>query len=475
MPKREACGVVGAISKGTDVAGAIYYGLIALQHRGQESAGMSVLDSSGIHIHKGMGLAGDVFVWEIISSMKGSLGIGHVRYSTTGLSSSANSQPFAVEDPRSGIVLGHNGNLVNYVELRKKLERSGRRLSSTCDAEVILQMISKEVGKDGDIFNGIKRCMDAFEGAYSVVCHTGEGELVAFRDPLGFRPLCFGLNGGMRMLGSESVALDINGIPFVRDVEPGEVMVLRDDGLESKLVKPCRRRGHCMFEYVYFSRPDSVVNGRSVYDARVELGRNLAKLDGARADIVVPVPDTARPAAAGYAEESGIPAVEGLIKNRYIFRTFIMPWQTARDRAVELKINPMRSVIGNKRVVLVDDSIVRGTTTKRIVRMVKKAGAKEVHVRITCAPIIGPCFYGIDMSTHAELIAANHPVDEIARIIGADSLVYNTIDGIVDSIGLSRGDLCLACLTGEYPTSRAQEMSEKMRGRKRRYWEIEAT
>lgn len=465
--------MIGAFSRGIDVADSIFFGLMALQHRGQESVGIAVLDKKGIHNHKGMGLVGDVFLQEIVEVMKGSLGMGHVRYSTTGLSSSVNSQPFVIEGPREGIVLGHNGNLVNYVRLKRDLEKAGRRLYSSCDAEIILHVLATELSENDDLFSAIRSSMDRIEGAYSVAGLTGEGELFTFRDPLGFRPLCYGAHKDILMVSSESVALDINQIPLNRDVRPGEAIVVHDDSIERKRVCRHSRTANCMFEYVYFSRPDSILNGRSVYDARIKLGKNLAALDGTKGEIVIPVPDTARPAAAGYSEESGIPATEGLIKNRYVFRTFIMPWQTARDRAVDLKLNPMKSIIGGKRVVLVDDSIVRGTTTKKIVRMIKGAGAKEVHVRITCPPIISPCFYGIDMSTHDELIAANHRVEKIAKMIDADSLVYQSLDGLIDAIGLKRDDLCFACLTGEYPTPQAQEMADKMRGAKRRYWEIE--
>ncbi len=481
---KECCGVVGALNKSGDVINNVWLALLALQHRGQESSGIFTFDGDTFHQKKELGLISPL---ENFSRLAGKIGIGHVRYSTVGRPADTDTskdlvaidnfaQPFFVDFPRKGMALCHNGNLVNAVGLSKMLLSNGIFLSARCDSEVILKTLVHELMQTRDIETSVRNCMAKLEGAYSVTAVTGEGEVIAFRDPNGFRPLCYGENENLSMVGSESVALNVNGIDKVKDVEPGEMMLITEDGIWTKQVVPCERKAYCMFEYVYFSRPDSVLNGKDVYAARINLGKNLAETYETDADVIVPVPDTARPAAEGISRETGIYVAEGLIKNRYIGRTFIMPEQRTRDDSVNVKLNPVRSVLKDKKVILVDDSIVRGTTSKKIVNLLKRAGAKEVNVWITCPPIISPCFYGIDIATHGELIAANQKIPEIAKTIGADKLCYQTLPGLVTAIGFEPNELCLACLTGSYPTQLAQkiadEMKEKRLKERVRYWEM---
>jgi len=482
---KESCGVVGASNKSVDVANNIWLALLALQHRGQESNGIFTFDGDTFHQRKELGL---VSALENFSRLAGRIGVGHVRYSTVGRPADKDTskdlvaidnfaQPFFVDYPKKGMALCHNGNLVNNIALSKMLLSGGIFLSSQSDSEVILKTLVHEFMQTRDIEASVKNCMAKLEGAYSVTAGTGEGEVIAFRDPNGFRPLCFGENQNLSMVGSESVALNVNGIDKIVDVKPGEMMVITEDGKSwTKQIVPCERKAHCMFEYVYFSRPDSVLNGKDVYSIRINLGENLAETYEIDADVIVPVPDTARPAAEGISRETGVYVAEGLIKNRYIGRTFIMPEQRTRDDSVNVKLNPVRSVLKDKKVVLVDDSIVRGTTSRKIVNLLKRAGAKEVDVWITCPPIISPCFYGIDIATHGELIAANQKIPEIAKTIGADKLCYQTLPGLVDAIGFEPEELCLACLTGSYPTPLAQkiadEMKEKRLKERVRYWEM---
>ncbi|MFH1328397.1 MAG: amidophosphoribosyltransferase [Candidatus Bathyarchaeota archaeon] len=464
--KREACGIIATLDGRGNVAEKILFGLMALQHRGQESAGIAVSrDDGNIVIVKVNGLAGEGFGRADIENLKGKMGIGHVRYSTAGFSCLENAHPIYLENPRNGLALAHNGTIVNYAELSEAISRNGKVPSALkCDAEVLLHILAEELKKTDDPFEALTSLSSKAEGAYSIACLTGRGELLVFRDPLGFRPLCYGLDDGSFICASESVAIDMCGGKVKRDLAPGEAFLVSESSIERKQFAPCKRRAHCMFEYVYFSRPDSVIEGRSVYEVRLNLGRNLGKTYGDDADVIVPVPDTARPAAEGISRVTGIPVAEGLIKNRYVHRTFIMPEQGRRENAVKAKVNPLIAVLNGQRVLLVDDSIVRGTTLKSIVNMVKKAGAREVHVRITCPPILSPCFYGIDISTHKELIAAygNHP-ENICRLLGAETLGYQTLDGLIDAIGLREEDLCFACLTGVYPTPRAQQLADKMK------------
>ncbi|MBN2042562.1 MAG: amidophosphoribosyltransferase [Candidatus Aenigmarchaeota archaeon] len=455
----------------------IYNGLITLQHRGQESAGIATLNGNDMHMERKMGLVSRCFSENSLSALKGNTGIGHVRYSTTGSSCVSNIQPFKVSHPMRGIAFAHNGNLVNYVDLKGVVSGKGRQIETTCDAELITHLLSDHLMSSNDIESSLVDVMSRVEGSYSAGMMTGEGDLVAFRDPNGFKPLCYGKNCDTCMFASESVAMDINGIDGVSDVNPGEMVILHKDGdMEKKqMVKPDRK--HCMFEWVYFSRVDSVIGGRSVYNVRKKLGENLAKNFTSEADVVIPVPDTARPAAQGISDETGIPLAEGLIKNKYIYRTFIMPVQKTRDISVRMKLNPIKSVIKDKHVLLVDDSIVRGTTSRNIISMLKRAGARKVDFWVTCPPIISPCFYGIDISRHSELIAANHTIPEIKREIGVEKLCYQTIDGLVDAVGLKKSYICMACLTGEYPTPMAQKISDRMKTQKtlgKRYWEMES-
>jgi amidophosphoribosyltransferase len=376
------------------------------------------------------------------------------------------------------MALCHNGNLVNFPSLCKDLRSNGTFLSATCDAEVMLKIMANALCDAGSIEGAVRHCVSRFEGAYSVVALTGNGELIAFRDPNGFHPLCFGQLDGLAMFASESVALDVNGIHEHVNVKPGELFVVRE-GKPPSRTQLVEQSSHsrCMFEYVYFSRPDSTIDDRDVYSVRIKLGRNLARTYKTHADVIVPVPDTARPAAEGISRETGIPVLEGLIKNRYVGRTFIMPRQEGRDNAVRLKLNAVRAVVAGKSILLVDDSIVRGTTMRKIVNLLKEAGAKRIEVWVTCPPIKSPCFYGIDMASHEELIAFNRSLEEIRTMVGADALSYQTIEGLLDAMEFSKQEACLACLTGEYPTSLAQRIANDMRNNAPsptvRYWEME--
>ncbi len=474
--KKEACGVLGIRSfDGQDVSKMIYNGLLTLQHRGQESSGISTLDTNQIHLKKTMGLVSSSFPENVLNSLKGKMGIGHVRYSTVGSSTLDNAQPFKVNYPKRGIVLAHNGNLVNYVDMGNELSKNGRNLESKCDAEIIAHKIAEELIKTKDIEKSIGNYMEVAEGSYSIGLFTGEGELIAVRDPNGLRPFCFGKNSKTTMFASESVALNINGIDKTYDVKPGEMVIFNGAGGKERKQVTKPERKHCMFEYVYFSRPDSVIEGKCVYDTRIELGRRLAKTYSSKADVIIPVPDTSKSAAEGISRETGLPVAEGLMKNRYVHRTFIMPEQTTRSLSVEMKLNPLRSVLKDKHIILVDDSIVRGTTMRKIVDMLRKVGVKKIDLWITCPPVISPCFYGIDIATHGELIAANHSIPEIEKILKVNKLCYQTIDGLTKSIGMGK-NICKACLTGEYPTCLAQKLADKMKTQKtlrhKRYYEM---
>jgi len=462
-PIREACGVFGVYNPGNSAFELIFYGLTALQHRGQESAGIAAVEDGKLKVEKAMGLVGEIFSPEQTSRFKGEIGIGHVRYSTVGTSSIVDAQPFQLNE----IAVCHNGNIVNYLELRKLLTSKGIKPVSSCDAEILGHLInSKKSCTDANaVVEALGLISELAEGSYSALCLTEKGEIVAFRDPYGFRPLCYGMTGEAHLCASESVAIDICGGNIFSNVEPGEALIISRKAVERVRFAACPRRAHCMFEYVYFSRPDTMIEGKSVYEVRLRLGENLGKTYGCDADIVVPVPDTARPAAEGIARVTGTPVAEGLIKNRYIHRTFIMPGQQRRENAVKMKLNPLKAVLKGKSVCLVDDSIVRGTTIRKIIGIVREAGAREVHVKITCPPIVSPCFYGIDIATHQELIAAKRSIDEVRHLIGADSLNYQTLEGLIEAIGLGKENLCLACLTGNYPTPKAQRLADKMKGK----------
>ncbi|NLY98636.1 MAG: amidophosphoribosyltransferase [Clostridiaceae bacterium] len=447
---KEECGVAGIyyndISK--DAAKSLYYCLYALQHRGQESAGIAVTDGNNTVSHKEMGLVPEVFNEEILKRLKGSKGIGHVRYSTTGDSCVTNAQPLTVRYRGGSIALAHNGNLVNTEELKSRLEEDGTVFQTTIDSEVIANLIARFRGNG--IIHAIERTMDMIKGSYTLVLMT-EDSLIGIRDPYGLRPLCIGKLQDGYVLASESCALDVIEAEFIRDVEPGEIIIIDHTGLSSKKVPIRNRRASCIFEYIYFARPDSVIDGISVYAARKNAGKILATEHPADADLVIAVPDTSIPAAIGYAEASGIPFGEGLIKNRYVGRTFIQPKQELRETAVRLKLNSLKSNVFGKRIVMIDDSIVRGTTGKQIVNSLRMAGAKEVHLRISSPPVTYGCHFGIDTPNREQLIGAMKTVEQIRRAIGADSLGYLSLEGLVKSVGKPFDKLCLACFSGDYP------------------------
>jgi amidophosphoribosyltransferase len=446
----EECGVVG-VSYSNDASSAlsIYYALYALQHRGQESAGITVHDGTQVMTLKGMGLVPDVFNRGDLQKLKGSVGIGHVRYSTTGGSKIENCQPLLVSFKSGTIAIAHNGNLVNSKELRTELEKEGRIFLSDSDTEVIAHLLVKKLMRS-DLDEAVRELMKHFVGSYSLVI-LFDNILVAVRDPLGVKPLCLGHIDNGYMVASESAAIDIlNGV-FIRDIAPGEMLIIKDGEYESKRLVRSKNSAHCVFEYIYFARPDSVIDGKLVYDVRMRIGQMLFSEHPAKADIVSPVPDSGITAAIGFSKRSGIDYMEGLMKNRYIGRTFIMPGQDMRETAVRLKLNTIKPNIEGKNVVLVDDSIVRGTTSRRIIDLMRKSGARELHMRVASPPIISPCYLGIDMATREELVAAHKAVKGVEAVINADSLGFISIDGLVSSIGIPRDDLCLGCLTGAYP------------------------
>ncbi|MBC7223048.1 MAG: amidophosphoribosyltransferase [Anaerolineae bacterium] len=452
---REACGVFGVCAgPGIDVARLAFFGLFALQHRGQESAGIAVSDGRRVALHKAMGLVSQVFTEENLAPLTGYLAIGHNRYSTSGSSRVQNAQPYVMETALGPLGVAHNGNLTNGLRLRRQLLERGVGLSASSDSEVITQLLAGAAGRTWE--ERIVHFMGQAEGAYSLTILTREA-VYGVRDPHGFRPLCLGrLNGGADgwVLASESCALATIGAEFVREVRPGEVVRLDRGGVHAFQGAPPARRGAlCVFEYIYFARPDSILEGRSVHSVRRRLGARLAREHPAEADLVIGVPDSATPAAIGYAAESGIPFGEGLIRNRYIGRTFIQPDERLRRMGVRLKFNPLQEALEGKRVVLLDDSIVRGTTSAPIVALVRQAGAREVHVRVSSPPIRHPCFMGVDMATREELIAATHSVEEIREHLGADSLGYLSLEGLLWAVGHPEVGHCLACFTGDYPVA----------------------
>lgn len=446
---REACGVFGIYAPGLDVARLTYFGLYALQHRGQESAGIAVGDGAKITCHKGMGLVSEVFTEDVLGRLEGRVAIGHVRYSTTGESSLENAQPLVFHYRDGMISLAHNGNLTNYDELRRELASDGFVFQTTSDSELIVALMARS-SKDS-LVDGILRTMERIRGAYSLVIMT-ESRLYGMRDPHGIRPLCLGRLGDGYVLASESAALDTVGAEMLRDVEPGEVVIIDENGITSLRCHTPSQWALCIFEFIYFARPDSTIDGLNVQKARAALGRQLAReypLDG---DLVIPVPDSGTSAALAYAAERGLPFCEGLMKNRYVGRTFIRPTQEMRDLGVRLKLNPIREVLKGKRVIMLDDSIVRGTTSRKIVQMIRDAGALEVHMLVSSPPILYPCYYGIDTSRRGELIAAKHDLQEIRQMIGADSLNYLSIEGLLSAMApLPPESFCCACFNGDYP------------------------
>jgi len=445
----EACGITAVYAPGDDVARLVYFGLYALQHRGQESAGIAVGNGRTLDSHREMGLITGVFDEEILGRLRGDVAIGHTRYSTTGSSIVVNAQPFVEDSDLGPFAFGHNGNLTNADELAATLP-DDLRLSATSDSEILAKVIARADGKTWA--EKIQVAMRVAEGAYSVVMCTADA-IYAFRDPWGVRPLCIGTYGEAGyMVASESCALATVGAHYLREIAAGEVVAIDANGVRTEHTEIVKTPALCMFEYIYFARPDSVLSGRSIYMARYEMGRALARQHPADADVVMAIPDSAIPGGIGYAAESGLPYVEGLIKNRYIGRTFISPDQNLRSQGVRLKFNPVVENLRGQRVVVVDDSIVRGTTTPRIVSLLRDVGAREIHLRITSPPIVHPCYLGVDMASYAELIAANLTVDEIRERVGADSLGYLSIENLVASTDRERGDFCLGCLTGRYPS-----------------------
>ena len=446
---KEECGIIGIYDpeEAKDISRLAYFGLIALQHRGQESAGIAVSNGK-MHYYKEMGLVQEVFTDQILDRLTGKVAIGHVRYSTTGESYVANAQPLVVQYKGGSIALAHNGNLINAAALRDELEDKGSIFQTSIDSEVIANLIARnyKLGFKEAIIHSVRRIKGAF--ALTIVC---EDKLIGVRDANGLRPLCLGRLGEGYVLASESCALDVTGAEFIRDIEPGEMVVIDDSGVESYRFSHQIDKALCSFEFVYFARPDSNLDGVSVYNSRRNAGRRLAQEHPAEADMVIAVPDSGTVAAIGYAEASGIPFGEGLVKNRYVGRTFIKPDQKTRELAVRLKLNPLRHNLKGKRIVLIDDSIVRGTTSKRIVAMLKTAGAEEVHVRVSSPPVKHSCFFGIDTPERKKLVGAQYSVEEIRKMIGADSLGYLSVEGLLESIGMAPGSLCKACFDGDYP------------------------
>ena len=450
---KDFCGIFAVSSKKKEYRASydIYNGLIALQHRGQESAGIALAHGGRLRVEKGMGLVTNVIAEEKLGEMLGSAGIGHVRYSTTGGSVPQNAQPFFMDIEGAEMAIAFNGNIANYYQLKAKLQRDGATFTTTTDTELIGKLFAHSYRKTRDYYAAAEHLTNELDGAYNLAFLFSNGDLVVMRDPMGFRPLVEGRLDEGFVFASETCALETIGVTAERDIEPGEVVVVRDGKRESRRIVKKKVSAHCMFEWIYFARSDSVIEGIPVWRVRERLGEILAKLHPVKADIVVPVPDSGRSYATGYAEASGLPLREGLVKNRYVFRTFIMPSQELREKAVKAKLLPVRGIVEGKRVVLCEDSIVRGTTIRKIVRLLKQGGAREVHVRIGCPPIVSPCYMGIDFPTYEELAAANNSIAEIRRLIGADSLGYMTQEGLMEAIGLGRDRLCMACLTGDYP------------------------
>ncbi len=454
---RDKCGIMGihSTNKDFDVSSLIYYGLYALQHRGQESAGIATFNhDSGLNYYCGMGLLTDVFKDDQIKNLVGNVGIGHVRYSTTGKSKLENSQPFVTDFDDGFISIAHNGDIVNSARLRKELIQDGYEFQSDTDSEVLCYLIKREHEKNDNIIEVLETISKDIVGSYSLTILINN-DLYIIRDPRAIKPLVLGKKDNVYIAASETVALNVINAEYIRDLEPGEIVYFDGDEVKSHILEIAGRfpLARCMFEYVYFARPDSIIDGKTVYEVRKKIGEKLYEeypIDDA--DVVMPVPDSSIPAAIGYSRASGIPYAEGLIKNRYVGRTFIMPTQEEREMAVKLKVNPLASELKDKKIVLIDDSIVRGTTSESLIDVLKASGAKEVHLMIGCPPVISPCYYGVAMATKKELIAANFSVEEIRQKLGAETLGYITIEDLIDAIGFDREELCLGCITEEYPT-----------------------
>ncbi|MDL2246910.1 amidophosphoribosyltransferase, partial [Methanobrevibacter sp. OttesenSCG-928-K11] len=458
-------GIVGIHSKdpSKDISSKIYYGLYALQHRGQESAGIATHNElKGINYYCGMGLITDVFRDYEINNLKGDVGIGHVRYSTTGKSKLENAQPFVTGFDEGFIAIAHNGDIINSNILRDQLIKEGFDFKSgeeSTDSEVICYLLKKEFNKNNDIIKSLEEVTKYLIGSYSLVILINR-DLYVIRDPAGMKPLAIAEKDDEYIVASETVAFDVINANFIRDVKPGEIIYFKNDEINSHMMESSKttKKSHCMFEYVYFARPDSTIDGVNVYESRLNIGKALYEEFPIDADIVVPVPDSSIPAAIGYSRASGIPYAEGLIKNRYVGRTFIMPTQEEREIAVKLKINPMKEVLEGKKVVLIDDSIVRGTTSESLLEVVKEAGPKEIHFLVGCPPVIAPCYYGVAMASKKELIGANLTIDEIREKLDIDSLGYISPDALVKAIGIKKEDLCLGCINEEYPTEIPEDL-----------------
>ncbi len=444
---REACGLFGVYGH-EDAAKLTYFGLYALQHRGQESAGIVASDGRQVATHKAMGLVPDVFNEDILAALPGHIAIGHVRYSTTGSSLLINAQPFSVSFAGHNLSLAHNGNLTNSFDLRQHLEVNGSLFQTTMDTEIIVHLLARAVHKG--LEEAFIHALSQVHGAYSLLLMT-EDTLIAARDPYGLRPLCLGRLNGSYVIASETCALDLVEAEFWREIEPGEVVVIDKYGLSSEKPFAARHEASCIFEFIYFARPDSTIFGQNVYQVRKRLGAGLAGEHPRQADFVMPFPDSGNYAALGYAEAAGLPFEMGVIRNHYVGRTFIQPSQTMRDFGVRVKLNPVRELLRGKEVVIVEDSIIRGTTSRTRVQTLRRAGAKKVHMVVSCPPHRFPCFYGIDFSTRGELIAAEKTVDEIRDFVGLDSLGYLSVEGLAEATGCNGHGFCMACFTGEYP------------------------
>jgi len=444
---RDHCGVFGIFNHKNAVELA-YLAIYSLQHRGEESAGIAVSDGFQINTNKGMGLVSEVFNSETLKKLSGKTAIGHVRYSTTGSSDIRNAQPFFVEYFGGSVAIAHNGNFVNTSSLRKKLEISGSIFQTTIDTELIAHLLAKS--KEKNFKNKVINSLAKVKGAYAIVMMDGP-RLVAAKDPNGFRPLCLGKIDGSYCVASETCAFDLIGAEYIREVDPGEILIIDKDGLES--IKPFAPASNsfCIFEFIYFARPDSNIYGKSVYEVRTEFGKQLAKECPVEADVVIPVPDSGNYAAFGYSRESGIPIELGIVRNHYIGRTFIQPLQQQRDVSVRIKLNPIKKVFKNRKVVVIEDSIVRGTTSRMRIKALRDAGAKEIHMRVSCAPHKHPCFYGIDFPSKKELIASSHTIEEIRIFLGLDSIGYLSIEGMFKAINMSENNFCAACFNGRYP------------------------
>ena len=447
---KHSCGVVG-IRSVYNVVPSLQRSLLVIQHRGQESAGLSVWNGEEILTVKNNGLVNVVLNDTTLAGVEGRSGIGHVRYSTTGSKAPVNAQPLNVGTTLGPLSVAHNGDITNFQELKKKYMEQGWSFLTDSDSEMIAKIISKNILQSNDVIMAIKDTMKELDGAYSLAIMVND-HVYGVRDPYGFRPLCIGRTEGSNVIVSESAALISLGAEFVSDVEPGEIVEIDERSIISYPPETKKPRAHCMFEWIYFARPDSVMDGRCVYDVRKNVGKILARESPADVDLVMPVPDSGRAHAIGYAMVSGVPYEEGFMKNRFVDRTFILPEQSARENAVSMKMNPISSTIKDKRILIVDDSIVRGTTLMKLIKMLKAAGAKEVHVRIGCPPVIAPCYYGVDMKSRDQFIATTHSVEEIRKEIGADSLAYISIKGLVEALGIPEEDLCLACVNNLYPT-----------------------